>query len=99
MTFLRWGRVLRGTVFDPFGRSHVRRVERSLPGEYLALVERALERLSPETLATAVEVAELPELVRGYEAIKLAGVERFRTRAVELLAALDRQASGVLSTA
>jgi indolepyruvate ferredoxin oxidoreductase len=40
---------------------------------------------------TAIEIAELPELVRGYEAIKLAGVERFRARANELLAQLDRQ--------
>ena len=80
LRLLRHGRRLRGTALDPFGYAHVRRVERSLPGEYLALVDRALERLSPDTLATAIEIAELPELVRGYEAIKLAGVERFRTR-------------------
>ena len=88
---LRHGRRLRGTAFDLFGYTRVRRVERSLPGEYLLLVDRALECLSPDTLATAIEIAELPELVRGYEAIKLAGVERFRTRANELLAQLDRQ--------
>jgi indolepyruvate ferredoxin oxidoreductase len=33
-------------------------------------------------------VAELPELVRGYEEIKLAGVERFRARAAQLSAQL-----------
>jgi indolepyruvate ferredoxin oxidoreductase len=88
---LSHGRFLRGTPFDPFGYSRVRRVERSLPGEYTALVERTLACLSPDTAATAIEIAELPELVRGYEAIKLAGVERFRTRANELLAQLDRQ--------
>ena len=77
-------RVLRGTPLDPFGYAHVRRVERALPGEYLALVELALERLDAETLPVALEVAALPELVRGYEEIKLAGVERFRTRAAEL---------------
>ena len=88
LRLLRHGRRLRGTPLDPFGYAHVRRVERSLPGEYLTLVDRALERLSPETLATAIEIAELPELVRGYEAIKLAGVERFRTRGSQLLAEL-----------
>ena len=62
----------------------MRRVERRLPGEYLALVERGLERLAPETQETVLAVAELPELVRGYEHIKLAGVERFRARAAEL---------------
>ena len=35
---------------------------------------------------TALAVAELPDMVRGYEDIKLANVERFRTRAAELLA-------------
>jgi indolepyruvate ferredoxin oxidoreductase len=81
---LRRARVVRGTPFDPFGHTHVRRVERALPGEYLALLELALERLGPATLPLALEIAELPELVRGYEQIKLAGVERFRARGAEL---------------
>jgi indolepyruvate ferredoxin oxidoreductase len=87
---LRRGRALRGTVLDPFGHTHVRRVERALPGEYLAHVNRALERLDSDTFELVLEVAALPDLVRGYEQIKLAGVERFRARAAELTAALDR---------
>ncbi|HEX7292724.1 MAG TPA: DUF6537 domain-containing protein, partial [Conexibacter sp.] len=85
---LRRGRVLRGTPLDPFGHTRVRRTERALPGEYVALVELALARLSPATLPLALEVAALPELVRGYEQIKLAGVERFRARGAELRARL-----------
>jgi indolepyruvate ferredoxin oxidoreductase len=85
---LRRSRRLRGTPLDPFGHAEVRRVERALPGEYLALVDEALERLSRQTLETVVEVARLPELVRGYEDIKLANVERFRARGAELLAEL-----------
>jgi indolepyruvate ferredoxin oxidoreductase len=84
LRLLRHGRRLRGTMLDPFGRTRVRRAERALPGEYLALVDLALTRLSPETLDDALEIAALPELVRGYEEIKLAGVERFRTRGAEL---------------
>jgi indolepyruvate ferredoxin oxidoreductase len=84
LRLLRAARRLRGTPLDPFARTHVRRVERALPGEYRAFVDVALARLSPETLASAIEVAELPELVRGYEEIKLAGVERFRARGTEL---------------
>ncbi|ADB54015.1 indolepyruvate ferredoxin oxidoreductase family protein [Conexibacter woesei] len=86
---MRHGRRLRGTPLDPFGYAHVRRVERALPGEYLTLVEDALARLSPATLPTAVAVAELPDLVRGYEQIKLDGVARFRARAAELGATLE----------
>jgi indolepyruvate ferredoxin oxidoreductase len=84
LRLLRRGWRLRGTALDPFGRTEVRRVERALPGEYMELVDRALARLTPETLPLALEVAELPELVRGYEQIKLAGVGRFRARGAEL---------------
>jgi len=89
LRLLRSGRRLRGTPFDPFGRTPVRRVERALPGEYMALVDAALARLSPATLELALEVASLPEFVRGYEEIKLAGVERFRARGAELSTALS----------
>ena len=36
------------------------------------------------------ELAALPDVVRGYEEIKLRNVETFRARAEELLAELDR---------
>jgi indolepyruvate ferredoxin oxidoreductase len=81
---LRQMRRLRGTAFDPFGRAAVRKVERQLPGEYLRLVDGVLASLSPDSLDVALEIASLPDLVRGYEEIKLAGVARFRERATEL---------------
>jgi indolepyruvate ferredoxin oxidoreductase len=52
------------------------------------LVERAAAQLTPDSLELALEVAALPELVRGYEEIKLAGIARFRARAAELATAL-----------
>jgi indolepyruvate ferredoxin oxidoreductase len=69
---------LRGTALDPFGRAAVRRVERALPAEYRALVERTLAGLSRATYERAVKAARLPDLIRGYEDIKLRNVERFR---------------------
>src|SRR5262249_30591664 len=72
---MKW---LRGTPLDPFGFAAVRRVERQLPGEYRALVEKALVGLSAESYERAVKVASLPDLVRGYEEIKLRNVQRFR---------------------
>jgi indolepyruvate ferredoxin oxidoreductase len=83
---LRAGRRVRGTKLDLFGLPRVRRVERALPDEYRALVARSLDRLTPVTHATVARIADLPDLVRGYEDIKLANVERFRARAAELLA-------------
>ena len=81
------GKRLRGTPFDPFGYAHVRRLERELPGEYVAAIDRALAALSAENLDAAVKLAELPDLVRGYEEIKLARVESYRQRLREALAA------------
>ena len=71
-------RRLRGTAFDPFGYAHVRRVERALVGEYRGLVEAQLGNLGPATWERAVRLAELPDLIRGYEDVKLRAVERFR---------------------
>ena len=72
------GRRLRGTGLDVFGRTAVRRTERALPGEYHEAVTRGLPRLSPATLPALVALAELPDMVRGYEHIKLGNVSRYR---------------------
>jgi len=72
---MKW---LRGTPLDAFGYAAVRRVERQLPGEYRSLVEKALVGLSPESYERAVKLAGLPDLIRGYEDIKLRNVQRFR---------------------
>jgi indolepyruvate ferredoxin oxidoreductase len=69
---------LRGTALDPFGRAEVRRVERELIGEYRGLVEKSLAGLSPESHERAVKLANLPDVIRGYEEIKLRNVRRFR---------------------
>ena len=69
---------LRGTALDPFGRAAVRRVERHLIGEYRGLVDKALIGLSAESYARALELAGLPDLIRGYEDVKLRTVRRFR---------------------
>jgi indolepyruvate ferredoxin oxidoreductase len=71
-------RGLRGTALDPFGRAEVRRVERALIGEYRALVEKTLAGLSPESYDRALKLAGLPDLIRGYEDVKLGNVQRFR---------------------
>ena len=79
-------RRLRGTPFDPFGRTAVRRTERALIAEYRATVERLLAGLTPGNHELAVEIAGLPDLVRGYEEIKLGNVATYRDKPAELLA-------------
>jgi indolepyruvate ferredoxin oxidoreductase len=74
-------RRLRGTRLDPFGKAKVRRVERELIREYEDMVGRTIGRLTQDNHATALELLELPDLIRGYEEIKLRNVVMFRKRA------------------
>jgi len=90
---LHRARRLRGTPLDPFGRAKVRRVERGLPSEYLQAVRQAMGHLTPDRVQRVIEVAELPDVVRGYEEIKLANVVTFRARVAELLDRLERSAA------
>jgi indolepyruvate ferredoxin oxidoreductase len=78
-------RRLRGTAFDPFGRTEVRRVERALVAEYRDVITRLADGLSLDNHARAVEIAGLPDMVRGYEEIKLRNVRAYRERMAELL--------------
>jgi indolepyruvate ferredoxin oxidoreductase len=87
-------RRLRGTALDPFGYARVRRVERALAAEYRSLVEQALGTLSPATHERAVTLASLPDLIRGYEDVKLRGVARFREEARRLALAPGPPARG-----
>jgi indolepyruvate ferredoxin oxidoreductase len=86
---LRAARVLRGTPADPFGYAHVRRVERELVVEYLGVVDRLLAGLTAANVGLAADIAALPDMVRGYEQIKLDNVAAYRARLAELLAAYE----------
>src|SRR5262249_58265083 len=61
---------LRGTAFDVFGYTEERKTERALISEYGETVERLLGTLSAGNHATAVQIASLPEEIRGYGHIK-----------------------------
>ncbi|WP_192802887.1 DUF6537 domain-containing protein, partial [Streptococcus agalactiae] len=59
-----------GTPFDPFGRTEERKMERALIGRYKDTVEELLAGLNAGNLALAVEIARLPEQIRGYGHVK-----------------------------
>ncbi len=79
-------RGLRGTVFDPLGRSTERRHERRLITDYEATTAELLSRLDADNHAIAVEIADLPEHIRGYGHIKTEHLAKASTREAELLA-------------
>ncbi len=61
---------LRGTAFDPFGRTAERRTERALIDEYRASIEALLPDLHARNLHLAVAIAHIPEDIRGYGHVK-----------------------------
>ncbi|MCQ1570779.1 indolepyruvate ferredoxin oxidoreductase family protein [Neorhizobium galegae] len=77
---------LRGTPFDPFGRTAERRMERQLVEDYVALVTELSAGLDVHGHSIAIELAGLPDMVRGFGHVKLASVERFEKRKADLLA-------------
>jgi indolepyruvate ferredoxin oxidoreductase len=81
-------RHLRGSAFNPFGLGRIRRLERGLIEEYLEVVEELIGNLAADNLDLAVEIAELPDMVRGYEEVKLRNVEAYRERLAALRPAL-----------
>ncbi|CAN5473928.1 indolepyruvate ferredoxin oxidoreductase family protein [soil metagenome] len=78
---------LRGTAFDPFGRSDERRRERALIEEYRATIGELLRTLSRENLALAAEIASMPEFIRGYGHVKARHLDSAKAREAGLLAA------------
>ena len=93
---LRHGKVLRGTRLDPFGALAERRKERALRESYIADLHAAASVLRPETLDTAVALAELPDTIRGFGPVKDANLVKAEQRRATLLA---RLAEPVRSTA
>ncbi|MGH9664342.1 MAG: indolepyruvate ferredoxin oxidoreductase family protein, partial [Bryobacteraceae bacterium] len=63
---LKW---LRGTPFDIFGYGSHRRQERELIGWYRGLIAEVLTHVAASP-ALALEIAALPDRIRGYERIK-----------------------------
>jgi len=61
---------LRGTPLDVFGYSEERKAERALIGEYRASIDELLQGLSADKLPLAIEIARIPEEIRGYGHVK-----------------------------
>ncbi|MFC5381966.1 indolepyruvate ferredoxin oxidoreductase family protein [Aquipuribacter nitratireducens] len=72
------GKRLRGTRLDPFGATEMRRTERSLVREFVGTVVALVRGLDATSHAHAVEIARLPDGIRGYEDLKLRRVGEYR---------------------
>ena len=86
MKLLTGFKFLRGTPFDPFGRSAERRQERQLVADYEATMALILEKLDRSRMATAIALASVPESIRGYGPIKNRSIVQARAKHQELMA-------------
>ncbi|MBR8187111.1 indolepyruvate ferredoxin oxidoreductase family protein [Burkholderia ambifaria] len=77
---------LRGTGLDPFGRTEERRTERALIGEYEALIGEVLGKLNAANRPLALELAALPDGIRGYGHVKENNLRAVRQKWNTLLA-------------
>jgi indolepyruvate ferredoxin oxidoreductase len=93
---LKHMKMLRGTPFDLFGYAAHRRTERTLIQWYRDLIEQVLANLTPDNLPQALEIAALPDQIRGYEKIKEQSIAKVKQQAVEKLAALKAAQAGLL---
>jgi indolepyruvate ferredoxin oxidoreductase len=82
---------LRGTALDVFGYASHRRQERALIEWYRGLIDRVAVNLTPENLPLALEIAALPDQIRGYEKIKERNIAAVKQLATEKL---DKMTTG-----
>lgn len=96
LTKFKW---LRGTRFDPFGRSEERVLERHLISEYRQVLQEIGNRLYPRNYDLCCELASLPEQIRGYGHIKRNNYEQAAQRQAQLLAKLRQGVVEVINAA
>ncbi len=77
---------LRGGALDVFGGTEERKTERALIAEYRAAIDEVLAKLTPERLPLALEIARLPEDIRGYGHVKERHLKAARLKWAELMA-------------
>jgi indolepyruvate ferredoxin oxidoreductase len=75
---------LRGTILDPFGHTHERRQERALVADYIAMVEQLCAGLTLENRAKVIELANVPDMIRGYGHVKEASMRQAELKRSEL---------------
>lgn len=75
---------LRGTKFDIFGYSQERKTERQLIEDYKQMLEKALPHLNESTYETVLELAKLPEKMRGFGHIKEANIKQAKEQENDL---------------
>ena len=80
-------RGLRGSRWDLFGYTEERRTERQSISDYEATMAEVIENLATDSHALAVQIAEIPDRIRGFGHVKAANLEQANADRERLLAA------------
>ena len=75
---LKHFKVLRGTPLDIFGNTEEREMERALIGEYVTSIDQVLAKLNADNHALALEIANLPDAIKGFGHVKARNVVAVR---------------------
>jgi indolepyruvate ferredoxin oxidoreductase len=76
---------LRGGALDIFAKTEERRHERQLIEDYIKLVDEICAKLSPANHALAVELASIPDEIRGYGHVKERSLDTAKAAEASLL--------------
>jgi indolepyruvate ferredoxin oxidoreductase len=95
LKWLRHFKVLRHSPLDFFNRTAHRRREWALVGEYEAVMDELFRDLAPDNLDLAIEIAEIPESIRGFDTVKDAHLISAKEKEAELLEAFRLRVRGV----
>ena len=76
---------LRGGAFDIFGKTDERKMERQLIVDYRNTIEELINSLNSANYALAVEIAKVPEHIRGYGHVKEEHFAKAKARKEDLL--------------
>jgi indolepyruvate ferredoxin oxidoreductase len=86
-------RFLRGSFLDPFAYSRDRKLDRALLAEYEDAIEAVLRNLGDTNHDVAVQLAALPDEIRGFGHIRERYAAHARTHRADLLAKLQGASS------
>ncbi|SHM12479.1 indolepyruvate ferredoxin oxidoreductase family protein [Roseibium suaedae] len=85
---------LRGTWMDPFGRTAERRAERALVQSYRADLEAVLSKINGGNYGLLVEIARVPDQIRGFGPVKEANFAKAAEKRAQLMGQLNGKPAG-----
>ncbi|MNX85949.1 2-oxoacid ferredoxin oxidoreductase [compost metagenome] len=88
---------VRGSWLDVFGKTEERRMERQLAADYLALADEFSRTLTSANRDAALDLATLPDSIRGYGHVKEKSVAAARERQAGLLERYRHPRAGSLA--